>query len=191
MFVIYDLEYTSWPGAQDSGWTGPGEFREIVQIGALRVDPATMQVVADFDALVRPVSNPELSDFFVDLTGITQAEVDDRGQDFADALDGFLKFCDGAYALSYGNDMVIIGENLILQFPDDQATTMPLPPFVNIRPYLNKMIPATTPLSAGRLREALGVTTDREPIHNALLDCHAILEVLRYLRREGLPLLSI
>jgi DNA polymerase III epsilon subunit-like protein len=181
MFVIYDLEYTSWPGAQDRGWTGPGEFREIVQIGALRVDPATMEVVADFDALVTPVSNPELSDFFVELTGITQADVDDRGQDFADALDDFLKFCDGAYALSYGNDMVIIGE----------ATSIPLPPFVNIRPYLNKLLPATTPLSAGRLREALGHTTDHEPTHNALLDCHAILDVLRHLRREGLPLFSL
>src|SRR6185436_5230646 len=120
MFVVYDLEFTSWPGAQDRGWTGPGEFREIVQIGALRIDPASMDVVGEFDALVRPVRNPELSEFFMDLTGITREELAARGQDFAAALDGFAKFCDGDYAISYGNDMVIIGENVILQFPHDR-----------------------------------------------------------------------
>jgi inhibitor of KinA sporulation pathway (predicted exonuclease) len=193
VFVIYDLEYTSWPGAQDRGWTGPGEFREIVQIGALRVDPENLQVVADYDALVTPVRNPVLSDFFVDLTGITQAELDDRGQDFPAALNGFATFCDGGFACSYGNDMVIIGENVILQFPPGQAPAMPLPPFVNIRPHLNRLIPTTTALSAGRLREGLGITlpSPREPLHNAVLDCYAILDALIHLRRRGLPLFEL
>lgn len=38
LMVIADLESTSWEGAQESGWSGPGQFREIVQIGAVRVD---------------------------------------------------------------------------------------------------------------------------------------------------------
>lgn len=192
MFVVYDLEYTSWPGAQDRGWTGPGEFREIVQIGALRIDPSSMDVVGEFDALIRPVRNPALSAFFVDLTGITQDEIEDRGQDFAAALDGFVKFCDGGYAISYGNDMVIVGENIILQLPAGRRLSAPLPPFVNIRPHLHKMIPAAAPLPAGRLREAVGLATPGgDPLHNAVQDCYAILEVLRHLRREGLPIFNL
>lgn len=33
-FVIFDTEYTTWEGAADRDWTGPGEHREVVQIGA-------------------------------------------------------------------------------------------------------------------------------------------------------------
>ena len=38
--VIYDLEWTSWPGFLDSNWTLPGKHREILQIGAVRLDVA-------------------------------------------------------------------------------------------------------------------------------------------------------
>jgi len=193
MFVVYDLEFTTWPGAQDRGWTGPGEFREVVQIGALRVDPATMAVDEEFDAVVRPVHNPELSGFFVELTGITPDEVERRGTGFAAALNGFAKFCDGDYALSYGNDMVILGENLILQFPADQAPVVPLPPFVNIRPHLNRIFPVTRTVSAGSLAAAIGENppATEEHVHNALLDCYSILAVLRRLRDDGQPLFTL
>ena len=193
MIVVYDLEFTTWPGAQDRGWTAPGEFREIVQIGALRVDPASLAVEEEFDALVRPRHNPELSGFFVELTGITPADVRDRGTDFATALNGFLKFCAGDYALSYGNDMVIFGENLILQFPADQTPAMALPPFVNIRPYLNRVFPATRTLSAGSVAAGLGgIVPDREEhLHNALRDCYSLLEALKRLRADGRPLFQI
>jgi hypothetical protein len=207
MFVVYDLEFTTWPGAQDRGWTHPTEFREIVQIGALRVSPASMAVEDEYEALIKPARNPDLSDFFVELTGITREELDRRGQDFATALNGFLRFCGGDYALSYGNDMVIIGENIILQFPEDQAPALPMPPFVNVRPYINRLIPATRWLSAGSLARGLGeavpaggvqadgaqaggVPAEGEPMHNALQDCYAILEALRHLRKEGRPLFS-
>jgi inhibitor of KinA sporulation pathway (predicted exonuclease) len=189
--VIFDLEYTSWVGAQERGWTGPGEFREIVQIGAVRVDPVTLAVDGEFEALVKPVRNPRLSEFFQQLTGISQDAVTERGVDFADALDGFLKFCDGGYALSYGNDMVILGENLILQYPPERRTAGPLPPFVNIRPYLNRVLPLTVPLAAGSLAGALGRPGPIESNHDALEDCHSILETLRYLRERGLPIFDL
>jgi inhibitor of KinA sporulation pathway (predicted exonuclease) len=193
MFVVYDLEFTTWPGAQDRGWTGPGEFREVVQIGALRIDPVTLAVDEEFDAVVRPVHNPGLSDFFVGLTGITPDEVERRGTGFAAALNGFATFCDGNYALSYGNDMVILGENLILQFPADQAPAVPLPPFVNIRPHLNRIFPATRTVSAGSLAAAIGDNPPaaEEHVHNALLDCYSILAVLRRLRADGRPLFTL
>ena len=193
MFVIYDLEFTTWPGAQERGWTGDGEFREIVQIGALRVDSTTLAIEAEFDSLVRPRRNPLLSEYFESLTGITNDEVTGRGQNFASAFNAFLKFCGGCYALSYGNDMVIIGENLVLQFPEDEAPDIPLPPFINVRPYINAMIPATRELAAGSLHDGLSGAAGppRGRAHNALVDCYGILEALRHLKRNGHPLISL
>jgi inhibitor of KinA sporulation pathway (predicted exonuclease) len=191
VLVIYDLEFTAWPGAQERQWTGDNEFREIVQIGALRVDPA-LQVDASFEALIRPRRNPVLSPYFEALTGITNEAVAADGQDFPSALNAFLKFCGGAYALSYGNDMVIIGENLVLQFPPGEAPATPLPPFVNVRPHLNRLIPATALLPAGELHQALeGAEAPHGQAHNALADCHGILEALRHLRRQGHPLITV
>ena len=191
MIVIFDLEFTAWPGAQERGWTGPGESREIVQIGAIRVDAASLTVDGEFEALVRPVRNPRLSDYFQQLTGITEQAVSERGAGFADALDDFLKFCDGAYTLSYGNDMVILGENLVLQSPPGRAPAQPLPPFANIRPYLNRVLPQTTGLASGSLAAALNRPGPAESTHNALADCHSILEALRHLRAEGHPIFAL
>ncbi|MET3430156.1 hypothetical protein BJ973_009368 [Actinoplanes tereljensis] len=191
MIVIFDLEYTTWVGAQERGWTGPGEFREVVQIGALRVDTATLAVDGEFDVLVRPVRNPRLSDFFQQLTGITDGDVATHGVGFADALDDFVKFCDGAYALSYGNDMVILGENLILQSPPDRAPARPLPPFANIRPYLNRALPVTASLPSGQLAAALDRPGPAESTHNAVADCHSILEALRHLRSQNRPIFDL
>jgi inhibitor of KinA sporulation pathway (predicted exonuclease) len=186
MIIVYDLEFTSWDGAQDRGWTGPDEFREIVQIGALRVASDTLLVEGEFDALIRPARNPRVSGFFERLTGIGNREIEERGTGFLTAFNRFLTFCDGSYALSYGNDMVIIGENIVLQIPPGKKPALPLPPFVNIRPYVNRVLPATKELNAGSLAGAEGGSS-----HNALADCYAILETLRRLRGLGHPLVSV
>ncbi|MEU4242885.1 3'-5' exonuclease [Actinoplanes sp. NPDC026619] len=191
MIVIFDLEFTTWVGAQERGWSKPDEFREIVQIGALRVDPGTLAVDGEFEVLVRPVRNPRLSGFFQQLTGITEQAVAERGVSFAEALDGFLKFCDDAYTLSYGNDMVILGENLILQLPPDGEPAGPLPPFLNIRQYLNQALPETTGLPSGGLAAALGRPGPAESTHDALDDCRSILEALRHLRTQGRPIFAL
>ncbi len=37
IIAVLDLEWTAWEGSQESGWAGPGEKREIIQIGAIRL----------------------------------------------------------------------------------------------------------------------------------------------------------
>src|SRR5882762_1688961 len=60
--VVYDLEYTAWEGSQARGWSGPGEHREVVQIGAVRLDPHRgWAETASLARLVRPRINPRLS----------------------------------------------------------------------------------------------------------------------------------
>ncbi|WP_250035576.1 exonuclease domain-containing protein [Paractinoplanes maris] len=191
MIIILDLEFTAWAGSQEGGWSRPGEFREVVQIGALRVDSADLRVTGEFNELVRPERNPSLSEYFQDLTGISQAAVDERGLPFLDALDAFLDFCDDHYVLSYGNDMVILGENLVLQVPPGRRPKRSLPPFANIRTYVNRVLPATIGLSSGRLAFALGLAARIDREHDALADCYSILETLRHLREAGHPPIEV
>ena len=86
--IVVDLEATCWgPGDPDAG------SNEIIEIGAVRVDPQTLDPIDDFQSLVRPVRYPVLSEFCVGLLSITQAEVD--GADpFPAVWPRFLKWCE-------------------------------------------------------------------------------------------------
>ena len=81
VIAVYDLEYTSWEGAHQRDWSGPGEHMEIVQIGAVKLDGGKeLKEIGGFEILVRPSINPRLSDYFTGLTGIEQADIDGNGR---------------------------------------------------------------------------------------------------------------
>ena len=64
---------------------------------------------------IKPTITNTLSDYFTDLTGITNEKVQKCGLDFELAmknLPAFVKNCDHVY--SYGNDIDIVMENLKL-----------------------------------------------------------------------------
>jgi len=67
--IVFDLEFTAWQGSVAHRWSRPGEFTELVQIGAVKVDVASLNVVDEITVLVRPRINPVLSDYLVELTG--------------------------------------------------------------------------------------------------------------------------
>ncbi|SPF01586.1 3'-5' exonuclease [Streptomyces sp. MA5143a] len=190
-FVIFDLEFTTWPGAAAEDWSAPGQLREIVQIGALRLDER-YAVVEEYETLVRPVANPELSPFFTELTGIEQESVDRDGVPPAEALSDFLAFCRGRSVLSYGNDMLVLGENIgWARSRGEHIEHTPLTPgFLNIRPWLNTVAPATAGINSGRLWEALGLPRPASDgaEHSALFDCHSIAAALRHLAAAGAAL---
>ena len=87
--VIFDTEFTTWEGAMARKWSGPNEHREIVQIAAQMVDLETESVLDSFSCLVKPAVNSVLSDYFIHLTGITQAQIDTDGVSFKDAYETF------------------------------------------------------------------------------------------------------
>ncbi|KND43959.1 3'-5' exonuclease [Streptomyces stelliscabiei] len=190
-FVIFDLEFTTWPGAMEQHWSAPGQLREIVQIGALRLNEE-YSVVERYDALVRPVVNPVLSPFLTALTGIEQGAVDRDGLAPARALSDFLAFCRGQSVLSYGNDMLVLGENIgwARARGEEIEHNALTPGFVNIRPWLNAAAPATAGVNSGRLWQALGLPRPATPgdEHSALFDCHSIATALRHLAGTGAAL---
>jgi inhibitor of KinA sporulation pathway (predicted exonuclease) len=131
--VVFDLEFTAWEGSVAHRWSRPGEFTELVQIGALLVDAHSFAVEAELDLLVRPRLNPVLSDYLVALTGIANEELAARGVDFTDAYDRFLRFADGAVIAAFGRDDLIFETNLKLY---GIRNAPPLPRYVNIIPWL-------------------------------------------------------
>lgn len=121
IIVVYDLEFTSWEGSLACAWDSPGQCREVTQIGAVRYDMNEGKVIDQFNALVRPVVNPIISDYNLKLTGHNQADIH-RADIFADVYPKFVDWVRGDVALAYGWDALVIGETAILQGLDCALT---------------------------------------------------------------------
>lgn len=92
--LIVDLESTCY----ERGHEPPGFFSEILEIGAVLLDPGTSQTTGEYQAFVRPVLFPKLSAFCTALTTITQADAD-NGLPLAEALAGLAALYDPASAV--------------------------------------------------------------------------------------------
>jgi DNA polymerase III epsilon subunit family exonuclease len=83
-FVIFDLETTGLDAAR----------HEIIEFGAVRMERHLMNqnstTYKAFSALVKPIN--KIPAKITQITGITQAMVDDDGQSIDEALSGFLAF---------------------------------------------------------------------------------------------------
>ncbi len=185
--VIFDLEFTAWEGSVAHRWSRPGEFTELVQIGALRVDARTFDIEAELDVLVRPRLNPVLSEYLVKLTGITNEDLAARGVDFADAYDRFLRFADGAVTAAFGRDDLIFDFNLALY---GMRGAPPLPRYVNIVPWLIENGIDPKGRNACDVGPLAGVAFEGQK-HNALADSRSVLAGIKALvaRGAGNPLL--
>lgn len=179
--VVADLEYTSWQGSQERDWSRPNEHREVVQIGAVRLDAGDGFAERDaFEALVRPTVNPELSDYFIQLTGIDNAALAARGVTLEAALIDFAGFTDGAIILSNGADVEVVTESCGLI---DIANPLPQADWFDIGPALEVFLGRKRAGSA-EIPALLGLPVDG-PAHDALADARAIAAGLRHLRTLG------
>ena len=178
--VVFDLEYTSWPGSMQNKWSAPGEHREVVQIGAVRLSVPGLTEQSTFNQLVAPQRNPILSEYFERLTGITNEQIAENGIAFDTALQSFLTFCGGATMASYGDDRAVLMENTeLLGLPVQR----PLPPFLNLAPWFAELGVDTTSVSSSGLPAHFGLNSS-EKRHDALGDARAIAMALRHLARE-------
>ena len=185
ILVILDTEWTSWPGFRESRWTMPGKHCEIVEMGAVKLDVHDgFREVACFETLVRPRINPRLSEYFTDLTGISQKEIEAEGVEFPDALTAFIDFTgdDTGRIGSFGGDNVIIDKNCRLgglPIPFEESF------FIDVAPILGE--------ASGRdertfMSSDIPAVFGFEPpgqAHRAVDDTRCIAEALRILRRRG------
>lgn len=190
-FVIFDTEYTSWKGCLENG-RADWQKEEIVQIAALKVDELTLEVVSEFNVYIKPVINPVLSDYFINLTGITNEKLADEGIDFVTAYQQFCEFAGEDVCYSHGwslstNDIAdgeVMNENLAYNRLSDHKT----PCYRNIAPwfkkqYAEKNIPIIKQCS-GEIAKLLGCDEELRKLgldtHNALYDVYSILSGLKF-----------
>jgi inhibitor of KinA sporulation pathway (predicted exonuclease) len=183
--VFYDTEYTTWEGAMENDWSAPGQYRELVQIGAVRFDLDSLEEMGEFLVLIRPKRNPVLSDFFIQLTGITNDDIAREGLDFAEAYEKFLGFLGGAPNACFGHDGKVVRENLGFNgMPDSLAAFDSF----NICPWFKE---AGAPfgirgkINSGKLAATLGAPMQAIQEHNALHDARSIAAAYRFLVRKG------
>lgn len=178
--VVVDLEYTAWEGSLGRGWSGPGEHREVVQIGAVRLDAAAgLSETGSFERLVLPRRNPVLSAYFTALTGIDNARLRAEGVPADRAFARFADFADGALIASNGPDHDVVAETCGLQ---DIADPLAGRDWLDLAPLFadifgRRIVSAALPAATG-----LGVCG---PAHDALADARAIAVALRRLRKDS------
>jgi hypothetical protein len=190
-FIIFDTEYTTWEGAQDRNWSNENEYREIVQIGALKINRNDLSVVETLNLFVKPVRNPVLSDFFKTLTHISQQNVDQRDMNFIDAYHRFVDFCDENLVFSYGGDETLLAENVGLEYGTRNKFRHGKMSYSDLRFYLVRLEPQAKSYNSGRLWQYFNLPKPHEADeHDALFDCYSILAAMRHLiaRGEILPL---
>jgi inhibitor of KinA sporulation pathway (predicted exonuclease) len=181
--VVFDLEFTAWPGSMEHRWLRPGEYREVVQIGAVKLDRAGFTEIGAFNALAKPRLNPVLSPYFESLTGVTNAALAKDGVDFVEAYRAFIAFAAGASICAFGRDDLVLGENLKLYGIENPP---PLPPYANIVPWLVEQGIDPRGLHACDIAEATGaVFAGRR--HDALDDARSVALGIATLMARGAP----
>ena len=179
--TVFDLEYTSWECAMARHWLEPGQFKEVVQIGAVKLDGRDLCVLDEFDVLVRPRINPGLSAYFENLTGITNDEVAGRGVDFADAYARFAEFAEGGPICAFGHDEWVLEENLrlygITQF-------RALPRFQDLRSWFAACNVDPRGKLSCEIGPSLGIAFQGR-MHNALDDARSMAASMEEMVKRG------
>lgn len=198
--VIFDTEFTSWQGCLEKGWTGSYK-KEIVQIAAVKVTDK-LEVVAEFNVLCKPVINPVLSDYFVDLTHITNEQINVEGILFREAYDKFVDFTgdDICYSHRWGSDFenksdgAILEENISLyKLSLNKRLVYKNIAAVFQKLYLENNIKVAKQ-SSGEIARILGLEQKLQELghnpHYALYDVYSILEGLKYFYPGSIKLIK-
>lgn len=189
--VVYDTEFTAWQGSAARDWSEPWESREIIQIGAVRLDVGRgYREIDAFEILVKPVTNPVLSAYVTALTGIDNGAIERSGVWFSEAAERFTAFSARAVLIgSNGWDGAVMRESAARTAAAGRgAARLPLERMVDLRPFLAASlgIDANAAISC-ELPAMLGLPGP-ERGHTGLADARAIAAVLRALAARGAAL---
>lgn len=135
--------------------------------------------MSSFNTLVKPVINPSLSDYIIQLTGM-----DDMGGDYPAALQQLYLFSQQGTlpCYSWGNDNRILMDNCLLngiQMPNFSAD------LYNLHAMAHKVNIDGAHLRSGELASHLGIDLHGH-VHNALYDLRSIALALNQWMEKGL-----
>jgi inhibitor of KinA sporulation pathway (predicted exonuclease) len=180
--VVFDLEWTAWEGSLARNWSGPGEYCEIIQIGATRLDATVFDVLAVFERLILPVRNPVLSDYIIKFSGITNERMQAEGVSLEASLTDFKKFVGSGQLWCNGADAAVLHENCLLQNMNCPIATDKIG---NLRPLFAKAtgLPSLQLISC-ELPGLLGIESVLNR-HTGIGDAMSISRALATLRKRG------
>ena len=181
--VLFDTEFTAWQGSMARGWMGPGEYKEIVQIGAVVLDARSFDEIDAFEVLIRPSKNPVLSDYLSGLTRITNERIARHGVPLAEGIARFLEFSAERQLYSYGRDDQIIAANAQLI---ERPSLWPDRTSIDLRDWLIKVGVPLAGIHSGELAAHVG-SKAQGVAHDALIDSRSLAEAIRYLVAKGAP----
>ena len=184
-FIIMDTEFTCWKGSMENNWSENGEYREIIQISAAKIEVTNdyMEIVEYFDELVKPKINPILSDYCKDLTHIKQKDII-QAYDYNDVMNRYKNFITENNKVlknwSWGNDIDVINENFYLIKKEKINENN----FFDLTEIFKKNnIKCNT--NSGNLYKLLNIKTDliiNE--HNAMSDVLSLFISLKHFKKE-------
>lgn len=179
-YLITDSEYTTWPGALESGWAKSWQHREIFQMGAVLTDDEFNEIDS-LSLFVKPNINPELSEFVQTLTNVTQLQIEQEGLNFAEALGQFVEFSKPASAIiCMSGDSGVFRENCKINkivFPFEEN-------FHRLRTFLEKIGIDLSDISSGDLHKLTPVPLVGHT-HDALHDCRSMAAWLKDSFEQG------
>jgi inhibitor of KinA sporulation pathway (predicted exonuclease) len=181
--IVFDTEFTAWQGSMARRWSGPGEHREIVQIGAISIDVASLRETASFSILIKPIHNPVLSDYLVALTRITNERLAAEGKDFVTGVARFVEFVAGRRLYCYGRDDKVIAANAKLLA---ERTVWPRVAAFDLKDWLLEIGIPLAGVHSGALAQHVGGVSQGIG-HDALVDSRSLAEAIRYLVERGAP----
>ena len=182
--VILDAEWTAWEGSMQRDWSGEGEYREIVQISAVKIyDLETLHNSKLFSVFTKPTINPKLSEYFINLTGINQQQLELIGINFIEGAKLFSDFAGNSHCLSWGNDIKRINDNLNLISSNYNLDIQRNSDIRNLFRGLNVDI---TGYTSGLIDSYSDTPSIIKPgnNHNALSDCISMVSALSKLERS-------
>lgn len=184
-FVLFDTEYTSWEGSQKRNWSGKGEYKELVKLSAIKVKELedTLEVIDKVDIFFIPRINSHLSNYFRDLTGISNEDIQTKGFDFKEGMCLFFDFLGELPLYSYGNDVAILEENCRLYREDFESQLQTIVSY-DIRKFFQNCGVETKNYTSGSLYMAFNLDLSGR-IHDSSFDVLSIFESLRYLKQKS------
>jgi inhibitor of KinA sporulation pathway (predicted exonuclease) len=163
--LVVDVEMTCWDEPTD-------KVSEIIQIGVVEVDMVTLEITRRSMMYVTPVLN-DLSDYCMNLTGITKRQVYKQGRPYADVINSLVK------RFGLKNKMVFGWGRDDLAFGDD------VDQYINLSALYTMLLQTDTKYN---LEEALKIE-DIEfegNAHDALVDAENTAKLLIHLFKNNL-----
>lgn len=177
--VYLDTEYC-YPGMV-KGTPRPtaADKRQIVQIAAIVFDTETATEIASFNQLVFPTYEKQLPEFFIELTGITQQDVDYSAVPFVDGFAKFIRFCDGLPVWTFDKDEEVLRQNCDysgLPWPVNES-------FTRVKALLPDWGIDPNAYSSGTLYKAAGLDMSGH-VHNALHDVRSMAHAIDVFEKQ-------